>query len=142
MAVQNAEVVAEILNIMFIGNAIFVGLNLMKNLILKVITSVWIFAENVTKVRADMAKNNQMIKLLKFYQEKEKMLIPEMYASFGLALLEKGVDKEEVKEIFELTQAFWEYTAEHKMNLVKWAEEKLDMDLHTFDTGKAKISKE
>lgn len=89
-----------------------------------------------------MAKNNQMIKLLKFYQEKEKMLIPEMYASFGLALLEKGIDKEEVKEIFELTQAFWEYTAEHKMNLVKWAEEKLDMDLHTFDTGKAKISRE
>lgn len=142
MVVQNAEAVAEIHNITFIGNAIFVGLNLMKNLILKVITLVWIFARIVTKVRADMAKNNQMIKLLKFYQEKEKMLIPEMYASFGLALLEKGMSADEVKETFELTQAFWDYTAEHKMNLVKWAEEKLDIDLHTFDTGKAKISKE
>lgn len=95
-----------------------------------------------------MAKNNIVLNLLKRYQEREKMIVPEMYASFVLALndvkmqTESGeileFSEEDIKTVLELTQAFWEQALEKRTNIVKWAEEVVDIDLHTFNTGKAK----
>ena len=89
-----------------------------------------------------MAKSNTVIKLLKAYQEKTKMFIPEMYASFSLALKECEMANEDIKTILELTEAIWEQAGEKGVNLVKWAEEETGINLHDFDLGKAKISKE
>lgn len=85
-----------------------------------------------------MKNNNAVLKILKLYQEKEKMLVPEMYASFAIALHETGKTKEEIVEILEFTQALWEQYANGEIDMIKWAEEITGLNLHDFNTNKAK----
>lgn len=85
-----------------------------------------------------MKNNSAVLKILKLYQEKEKMLVPEMYSSFAIALNETGKTKEEIVEILEFTQALWEQYANCEIDMIKWAEEITGLNLHDFNTNKAK----
>ena len=88
-----------------------------------------------------MPKNNAAIKLLRTYQEKVKNILPDMYASFAIALKNSGFNNSKIEEVLELSQAVWDIAANEGVDLIPWAEEETGIDLHTFDVGKAKINK-
>lgn len=86
-----------------------------------------------------MKKNNNALKLLKIFQEQQKNLVPIYFSAFALALNDMtDMSKDDIKEVMEIAQAILDSCCEKNINIIKWAEDEIDIDLHSFSMVKSR----
>lgn len=85
-----------------------------------------------------MAKNIAVIKALKKYQELIADLTPKIFSAFALALKEMGYDKDQIYDILSLTQEIWQQSTDKGIDLVKWCNDEVDIEMNRPINDKSK----
>lgn len=85
-----------------------------------------------------MAKNNAVIMAMRKYQELVADLIPKVFSSFAIALHELEYDKEQIYDVLSLTQEIWQQSTDKGIDLVKWCNEEVQIEMSRVVGDKAK----
>lgn len=80
--------------------------------------------------------NIEYLKAVKMFEKKTKEITPSIYASFCKVLLDRGMDVEEVVEIFQQTQEVWNESLAVDKNMIEWVEEQTGINLCSDSTDK------
>lgn len=83
-------------------------------------------------------KNNAVLIALKHYQELVADLVPKIFSAFAIALKELGYSKEQILDVLSLTQEIWIQSTDKGINLIKWCNEEVEIEMARVVDDKAK----
>ena len=76
-----------------------------------------------------MAKNNKLINQCKAMYRQIQEITPQVYASIAIALHRKGMEFEEINDIFAASQEIWTECLESGVNMQKLCSEETGIDV-------------